>query len=109
MYILQHGEGFVINQNMEKVFVQGFGTAGCFVRLPSAERPSFGTPQKKAKTLPLKRRDGSVEVLYYTNLLALTTDGVKAQILLKLSRPSQPPLTSLLRRGWLTSHIGLGA
>ena len=62
-------------------------------------RPYFGTPQNMEKTLPLKRRDGSVEVLYYTNLLALTTGGVKAQTLLNSAFCSQPPLTLPLAVG----------
>ena len=61
---------------------------------------------KSTKNSPLKRRDGSVEILSIANLLALTTAGVKAQILHSLSLFSQPPPTSLLRRGGLPLTFG---
>ena len=39
-----------------------------FVRLPSGERVSFDPRQKIPKTLPLKRRDGSVKRKFTSNL-----------------------------------------
>ena len=52
-----------------------WGLITCFVRLPSAERPSFGSPQKKAKALHSTRGDGSIEVKMSADLFALTTNG----------------------------------
>ena len=78
----------------------------------------FCPETKVPKVLPLNRRDGSVEVMLITNLLALTTNGGgEASLQIRhfvgfryadkmtklLSGFPDPPLTSLLRRGRLTS------
>ena len=65
----------------------------------------FWHAPKEGKNAPTQRGSGSVEVLYYTNLLALTTNGVKAQILLNSVFCSQPPLTLPLAVGGFSLHF----
>ena len=60
---------------------------------------------KSTKNSPLKRRDGSVEVTLTSNLLALNTNGFKAQSLPNLFSQSQPCADSPSCRGRLLPPI----
>ena len=71
----------------------------------SAEATFFRPASKESKGAPTQRGSGSVEVLYCTNLLALTTNGVNAQTLLNSAFCSQPPLTLPLAVGGFSLHL----